>query len=90
MIGFAAGLPERLQSRNTDSSLILDLQQHIDEIPNSKSALGESSYDQFDDHGTVLWNLSTRLKRDEGSPVEERIICLGNLSMGRWNSCVPD
>ncbi|KAI9792395.1 MAG: hypothetical protein M1816_002279 [Peltula sp. TS41687] len=75
-LSFAAGLPERLQSRTTDSSLVDDLQRHIDGIPNSKSALGESSYEQFDSHGTALWNLSTRLKRDEGSPIDEKIICL--------------
>lgn len=80
-IGFAAGLPDRLQSRPTDSSLIGDLQRHIDGIPSLKSTLGESSYDQFDAHGTALWNLSTRLKRDEGTPIEEKIVCLGDLPM---------
>ena len=76
-LGFAVDLTDRLQSNPPESSLVLDLQYQIDQLGLLGPGLRTLRTDELDSRGTTLWNLSTRLKREENADVLGKTICLG-------------
>ena len=66
-IAFGANLPKRLE-KDRDSSLVIDLQKQIRGLPLLPSSTLTVRQDELDRLGTELWNLSTRLRRDEPAP----------------------
>ncbi|KAI9826189.1 MAG: hypothetical protein M1819_007445 [Sarea resinae] len=63
-LSFATGLPKRLQSDASDASLSADLQRHITDFPTRFSA-SSLVFEDIDTRGTNLWNLATRLNRED-------------------------
>lgn len=85
---FAATLPDRLQlSTVPESNLSIDLHYQIDELMLLNPATGAARIDELDARGTALWNLSTRLRREEGAGLQPKTICLGNDSMVGGGFC---
>lgn len=76
---FAVELQRRLQENATDPSLPTDLQAQVNSISLANTPFALDRQDQFDAQGTALWNLATRLKRNEDASVESKTICLGRL-----------
>jgi hypothetical protein len=81
---FGSSLTKRFDDKR-DMSLIDDLQSQIRGLPLLPSSTLTAKQDQLDTLGTELWNLSTRLRRDEpltGSTSKEdvahknRALCL--------------
>jgi hypothetical protein len=64
LVAFASNLPRRFES-GRDSSLANDLQVQIRALPLQASSTVTAKQDELDRLGTELWNLSTRLRRDE-------------------------
>jgi hypothetical protein len=64
LVAFASNLPERFEN-GRDTSLANDLQAHIRTLPLQASSTVTGKQDELDRLGTELWNLSTRLRRDE-------------------------
>ena len=79
--GFAVELIDRLQSNPPESSLLLDLQYQIDQLGLLGPGPRTSRTDELDSRGTTLWNLSTRLKREEDAGIQGKTICLGGHCM---------
>lgn len=81
ILGFAVELIDRLQSNPPESSLLLDLQYQIDQLGLLGPGPRTSRTDELDSRGTTLWNLSTRLKREEDAGIQGKTICLGGHCM---------
>ncbi|KAF3046826.1 hypothetical protein E8E11_007311 [Didymella keratinophila] len=64
VISFATGLTLRLKGP-LEPALLADLQTHIRHLPLPASSAVTAKRDELDKLGTELWNLSTRLRRDE-------------------------
>ncbi|KAH4247441.1 hypothetical protein HBI05_045310 [Parastagonospora nodorum] len=64
ILTFGANLPKRLE-KDRDASLVVDLQAQIRGLPLLPSSTLTTRQDELDRLGTELWNLSTRLRRDE-------------------------
>ena len=62
---FASNLENRFTSPASDTSLLEELQVHIRALPLAASSTVAAKQDDLDRIGTELWNLSTRLRRDE-------------------------
>lgn len=76
---FTCTLIERLELDKPTEDLIEGLQEYVNNfstisLANKRSAPSDR-YEQLDRHGTKLWNLSTRLKREHGSQ-DNRRLCL--------------
>ncbi|KAF2629751.1 SPO22-domain-containing protein [Macroventuria anomochaeta] len=84
VIAFASSLTSRLD-KPQKPALVTDLQNHIRHLPLQASPAVTAKRDELDKLGTELWNLSTRLRRDEpahdGNPKDgnarnSSIVCL--------------
>jgi hypothetical protein len=64
---FASTLTKRIES-GRDTTLVDDLQAQIRGLPLHPSSAVTAKQDELDKLGTELWNLSTRLRRDESDP----------------------
>ncbi|KAH3908764.1 hypothetical protein HBH56_171760 [Parastagonospora nodorum] len=64
ILTFGANLPKRLE-KDRDASLVVELQAQIRGLPLLPSSTLTTRQDELDKLGTELWNLSTRLRRDE-------------------------
>ena len=65
---FASELTTRLQStQNNNSSLILEIQSHVNTLHTSGSLVLAYRTEEFDRLATQLWNLATRLRREHDS-----------------------
>ncbi|KAF2114687.1 meiosis protein SPO22/ZIP4 like-domain-containing protein [Lophiotrema nucula] len=74
LLFFASNLEARLTATARDTSLLEELQVHIRTLPLAPSSTVAAKQDDLDRIGTELWNLSTRLRRDEqpdGKPKDE-------------------
>ncbi|KAI8934580.1 hypothetical protein NX059_008278 [Plenodomus lindquistii] len=77
VLTFATTLTKRLE-RDIDSSTISELTAQIRGLPLPASSAANAKQDELDRLGTELWNLSTRLRRDDPSPdsrPREHIAC---------------
>ncbi|OAK98096.1 SPO22-domain-containing protein [Phaeosphaeriaceae sp. SRC1lsM3a] len=84
VLNFGSGLIGRLE-REWETSLVNELQTQIRGLPLLPSSTVIARQDELDKLGTQLWNLSTRLRRDEpadnGKPKDQavtrdRVLCL--------------
>ncbi|KAF1852174.1 SPO22-domain-containing protein [Cucurbitaria berberidis CBS 394.84] len=84
VLAFASSLTKRLENSH-DASLISDLQTQTRGLPLPASSTTSAKQYELDKLGTELWNLSTRLRRDEAGPDgkekeetarKNRILCL--------------
>jgi hypothetical protein len=64
LTAFALTLAKRFDSTR-DTALVHDLQIHIRSLPLHTSSTVAAKQDELDKTGTELWNLSTRLRRNE-------------------------
>ncbi|KAI9832360.1 MAG: hypothetical protein M1826_002046 [Phylliscum demangeonii] len=76
VLAFTESLSSRLRAENTDAALIADLQHQINGFPLSNSAFGVAKAAELDARGTALWNLSTRMKRNERQASDKTVLCL--------------
>lgn len=81
---FGSGLIKQLE-REWDASLVHDLQTQIRGLPLLPSTTVTARQNELDKLGTQLWNLSTRLRRDESAingnakqkvASRDRVLCL--------------
>ncbi|KAF2258604.1 SPO22-domain-containing protein [Lojkania enalia] len=68
LLSFATSLTDRFNSSTRDTALVEDLQVHIRGLPFPSSSAISAKQDELDRIGTELWNLSTRLRRDDTEP----------------------
>lgn len=61
---FARSLPARLERGSSESSISSELKSNISTLRNGGLVITEQRAEDFDRHGTELWNFSTRLRRD--------------------------
>lgn len=81
---FAQKLPRRLSSSANESACIEELQAHIRSLPLQASSTVTAKRNELDAIGIDLWNLSTRLRRDEpdaaletgNNAIRNKMICL--------------
>ncbi|KAF1978032.1 SPO22-domain-containing protein [Bimuria novae-zelandiae CBS 107.79] len=67
VLSFALSLAERFEGSH-DRALADDLQAQICSLPLSASSALTAKQNEFERLGTSLWNLATRLRRDEDQP----------------------
>ncbi|KAF2741108.1 SPO22-domain-containing protein [Polyplosphaeria fusca] len=71
LLTFASSVARRTESSPHDATLIDDLQTHIKGLPLPFSPTVAAKYDDLDRRGTELWNLSTRLRREDQPPTDK-------------------
>ncbi|KAF1997925.1 SPO22-domain-containing protein [Amniculicola lignicola CBS 123094] len=64
LLAFASTLTTRINASH-DPTLLEDLQNHMRGLPFPVSSTVTAKHDELDRVGTELWNLSTRLRRDD-------------------------
>ncbi|KAF2712150.1 SPO22-domain-containing protein [Pleomassaria siparia CBS 279.74] len=67
LLSFVSNLAKRFDS-SRDLTLVEDLQTHIRRLPLNSSSAVTAKQDELDRTGTELWNLATRLWRNEQPP----------------------
>ncbi|OCK77725.1 SPO22-domain-containing protein [Lepidopterella palustris CBS 459.81] len=75
LLSFTKSVPDRITAIPRDPALSTELQAHIHTLPLSHSATATAKQEELDRAGTELWNLSTRLRRDE-SHNDKKLLCL--------------
>jgi len=84
LVAFGSSLTKRLENER-DTALVNDFQTQIRGLPLQPSSTLTARQDELDKLGTELWNLSTRLRRDESGPDgrakeeatrKNRVLCL--------------
>jgi hypothetical protein len=82
--GFGSSLTKRIENER-DGSLIDEFQTQLRGLPLQPSSTLTARQDELDRLGTELWNLSTRLRRDDSAPSgrskdevahKKRLLCL--------------
>lgn len=71
---FASHLQQVLTSKERPSTLATDLLGHIDQLVEVRLRVRNSARN-LDEEGTRLWNLSSKLRKDEVA--SSKLICLG-------------
>ena len=76
-IEFASSLEKTLISIPRPPSLATDLLENIDKLAEHR-LVAASNFRDVDEYGTRLWNISSRLKKDEATST--KLVCLGMVS----------
>ncbi|KAI9820657.1 MAG: hypothetical protein M1827_005026 [Pycnora praestabilis] len=77
ILSFARNLQNRLELDISSAILATEVRQYINDFPGRLGMYATSRYDDLDLCGTALWNLSIRLKRNNGSDAEkETLLCV--------------
>ncbi|KAL9084962.1 MAG: hypothetical protein Q9165_007828 [Trypethelium subeluteriae] len=73
---FAANITGRVESPQPDAALISELEKHVHHTFSALGVgVGDAKSAEVDSRGTKIWNLSTRLRRDDNSS-ETRKLCV--------------
>ncbi|KAF2639244.1 SPO22-domain-containing protein [Massarina eburnea CBS 473.64] len=64
VLAFASGLAKRFEAKG-DTKLLRDLELQVNGLPLPPSSIVTAKRDELDRIGTELWNLSTRLRRED-------------------------
>lgn len=76
-VGFASKLEEILPGTPRPPTLATDLLKHIDDLSEQRPP-SAGNFRDVDEQGTRLWNLSSKLKKDEVTSTQ--LICLSIVS----------
>lgn len=75
LLSFSKGVAERLRADPRDINLSAELQSHTRTLPLAPSTVNADRQEELDGLGTELWNISTRLRRDDTN-YDKKLLCL--------------
>lgn len=77
LLGFAHTLQTSLETGQPNPNLLTILKKHMQDFPTNISVAAAARYEDLDAHGTALWNLTTRLKRNIDTDAELQQLSYG-------------